>query len=162
MIDPVKIFISYSHKDESLMDEFTEFLQPLVIAQRIKLWNDKGIPVGSVWDEEIKKALEDTDILLFMLSPSFLASSYINSIEITNAFELRKRGVKLIPIMLRPCDLESHIVPNEKYKISDFQGLPRGFKPIVKWETHEDGWIEVVNGLKQVIAQVNQEKVKQI
>ncbi|MBO9561114.1 MAG: toll/interleukin-1 receptor domain-containing protein [Niastella sp.] len=148
---PTSIFISYSHKDESLMEELFEFLQPLVFAKRIKLWNDKAIAVGDPWDETIKKALEGSDIILFLLSPSFLASTYINSVEIARAFELRKQGRKLIPVMLRPCDIDSHIVPDQQYKVSDFQGLPKNMLPIVKWETHEDGWIDVVRGIKSIL-----------
>ena len=79
-----------------------------------------------------------------------------------NAVECHKEQnqgkVKLIPIMLRPCDIDSHIVPNEKYKISDFQGLPKNMIPIIKWETHEDGWIDVVNGLKRVIDLIRAKK----
>ena len=147
----VKLFISYSHKDEALMEELMEFLQPLIFAKRISLWNDKAITVGELWDEAIKKALSDADIIIVLLSPSFLASSYINGVEITGALEMQKAGKKIVPVMLRPCDVESHIVPGYKYKISDFQGLPKGFKPIIKWETHEDGWIDVVQGLKRIL-----------
>jgi hypothetical protein len=147
---PVKLFVSYSHKDEALMEELFEFLQPLKIANKIEIWNDKAIPVGSIWDDEIKNALDEADIFLFLISPSFLASNYINRIEIARAFELRSKGKKIVPIMLRPCDVDSHIVPGQEYRISDFMGLPKDRKPIIKWETHEDGWIDVVNGLKRV------------
>src|SRR4051812_24277230 len=143
-MDPVKIFISYSHKDEALMEELHEFLQPLKIAGKITIWNDKAIVVGDLWDNAIKKALNEVDLILLLLSPSFLASSYVNSTEIEMAFELQKQGkVKLIPVMLRPCDVDSHIVPNQQYKISDFHSLPKNRLPIIKWETHEDGWINV-------------------
>lgn len=154
---PVKIFISYSHKDEALMEEFFEFLQPLKYAGKIDIWNDKAIGVGDVWDEEIKAALEAAKIIIFLISPSFLASTYINRVEIARAFELRRDPTKkaiIIPLMLRPCDLDSHIVPNEQYKISDFQGLPKHMKPIIKWETHEDGWIDATLGLKNLIQQI--------
>jgi len=152
---PIKFFISYSHKDEALMEEFFEFIQPLIQSGIINVWNDKAIVVGDIWDQEIVKALDECDIVVFLLSPSFLASTYINKTEIRHAFELRNQEkVKLIPIMLRPCDVESHIVPNEQYRIKDFQGLPKAMKPIIKWETHEDGWIDVVNGIKRLIEQL--------
>lgn len=156
-MNPVKIFISYSHKDEALMEEFFEFLQPLKYAGRIDIWSDRAIGVGNVWDEEIKAALEASKIIILLISPSFLASTYINRVEITRAFELRKDPEKkaiIVPLMLRPCDLDSHIVPNEEYKISDFHGMPKNMKPIIKWETHEDGWIDAVISLKALIQKI--------
>jgi len=153
-MEPVKIFLSYSHKDEALMEELFEFLQPLVIAEKIKIWHDRAIDVGSLWDDEIKNALDQSDIIILLLSPSFLASSYINSKEIKKAFELRRTAkgkLSIVPVMVRPCDLQSHIVPNETYTIADFQGLPKNMLPVIKWETHEDAWIDVVAGLKKII-----------
>jgi hypothetical protein len=97
---------------------------------------------------------------LFLLSPSFLASSYINRVEIMGAVQnWQARKTRLIPIMLRPCDLQSHIVPGiqgengsgEPVKISSFLGLPKDMRPVIKWETHEDAWIDVTNGLKRVL-----------
>jgi TIR domain-containing protein len=157
---PPSIFISYSHKDEALVEELLEFLQPLKIAGRITLWNDRAIDIGQLWDEEIKKALHAANIILLLLSPSFLASSYINRVEISGALENRReKKAWVIPVMLRPCDLESHIVPGEKYQIKDFLGLPKDMQPVIKWETHEDAWIDVINGLKRVIGSIQSEQI---
>ena len=151
MEHPVKIFISYSHKDDSLMEEFNEFLQPLVFSGQIEIWNDKAINAGDLWDDDIKNALKAADIVLLLLSPSFLASTYINRVEIAEAFEQQKSGKKIIPVMLRPCLIDSHIVPGYEYKIADFQGAPKGRKAVILWENHEEAWMDIVKGLMRII-----------
>ena len=161
MPDPVNLFVSYSHKDESLMEELFEFLQPLSMAGKIAIWNDRAIPVGDLWDDRIKQALANAEIIVLLISSSFLASTYINGVEISQAMELRReKGTRIIPVMLRPCDLQSHIVPNERHTIADFKGLPRDMKPITSWSSHEEAWLDVATGLKPVIERILQEKTK--
>lgn len=155
----VKILISYAHKDEDLKNELFEFLSPLRKSGTISIWSDRAIEVGKLWDMEIKNALEKAEIILFLLSPAFLASDYINEIEILGAMERHKNHqVKLIPIMLRPCDIEDHVIPNEKYKISDFQGLPKDMKPVVSWPLRDDAWMNVIAGLRPVIQTIAKQR----
>lgn len=155
----VNIFMSYSHKDEELMEELVEFLQPLVHSEKIELWNDKAIRVGDLWNESIKKALHEADIILFLLSPSFLASTYVNRVEIADAFgRWNGKEAVLVPVMLKPCDINSHIVPDEKYIISDIQGLPSGMKPVTQWPDRGQAWMNVVEGLKRVFAGIQDKK----
>lgn len=161
MPEPVNLFISYSHKDEPLMAELFEFLQPLTISGKIATWNDRAIPVGEVWDDQIRQALEKAEMILLLISPSFLASSYINGVEISRSLQLRReKKTRIIPIMLRPCDLQSHIVPGEKYTIADFQGLPKDMRPVTSWGSHEEAWLNVATGLKPVIEHILLEKTK--
>lgn len=156
---PVNIFISYAHADELLMEELFQFMQPLQMSGNINIWNDKAIEVGNLWDNDIKKALANADIVLFLISAAFLASTYINKTEIVNTMQQQKEGsTVLVPVMLKPCDLQSHIVPGEQYQISDFQGLPKGMKPVTKWEARDDAWMNVVTGLKPVIAAIQKKK----
>ena len=158
---PVNIFISYAHADEQLMEELFEFMQPLQMSGSINIWNDKAIAVGDLWDNDIKKALVETDIVLFLISAAFLASTYINKTEIVNTMQQQKEGkTVLVPVMLKPCDLKSHIVAGEQYQISDFQGLPKGMKPVIKWEPKEDAWMNITNGLKPVINSIQKKKAQ--
>lgn len=160
-MDPVKVFISYARKDESFKDELLEFLAPLQNAGEIKIWHDRTLVVGDAWDEEIVNALNESEIIIFLMSSSFLASEYINKVEILKAMERHKtKEIRIVPIMLRDCDMQSHIIPDYKYKIADFHGLPTNMKPINKWEPRDDGWMDVVRGLKPAIQFVRGHKSK--
>lgn len=160
-MEPVRLFISYAHEDEAFKDELLVFLNPLKRSGQIEIWNDKAIVVGDKWDDKIKAALDECELILFLLSPYFLASDYINDVEIIKAMERHKQGtLRLIPIMISDCDLSSHMIPGEKDKISDFQGLPDKMVPIDTWNPRAKGWMSVINGLRPAIQLTQQRRIK--
>ena len=67
--------------------------------------------------------------------------------------------VRLVPVMLRNCDVTSHIVDGEKYKIGDFQGLPTNLKPVSKWPDRDDAWMNVIEGLRRVVKTLHKEAI---
>lgn len=151
-MNAIKIFISYSHKDEKFKDELLEFLNPLQRAGEIEIWNDRAIMVGDKWDKEIVNAIEECNIILFLISRSFLASNYINDVEITKAMQLHQsKSLRLVPILIKNCDLKSHIVKNQENKISDYQGLPTNMQAVNTWRLRDDAWMDVIRGLKILI-----------
>jgi hypothetical protein len=82
MPEPVKVFYSYAHKDESLRDELAKHLSPLQRRGLLYAWRDRRIPHGSEWDLEIKQHLEAAQIILLLISPDFLASDYLDNVTL--------------------------------------------------------------------------------
>jgi GTPase SAR1 family protein len=145
--EPVKVFISYAHKDESYKDELVEHLSGLRRQGFIQQWTDRVILAGDKWDDTIKKNLNEAQVILFLVSPSFLASDYIQDNEIRIALERSRpsgSNLVIIPIPVRNCDIESST-------LKDFQGAIKDFKPVSSWSNRDDAWIDVVNKLKAVI-----------
>ncbi len=141
----VKIFISYAHKDEIYKDGLIEHLAGLSRNGLIDQWNDREIKPGHRWDDAIKKNLDTSDIVLFLISSSFIASDYIHDIEIQKAIKRHNEGrIIIIPIILRPCDFTS--LPIDK-----FQALPKNAYPISKWDDQDEAFLNVIEGLKVVI-----------
>jgi hypothetical protein len=59
-----KIFISYSHKDESLKDELVAHFKVLQdAAGLVEVWDDERIGAGQAWKEEIKSPLTKIKLL---------------------------------------------------------------------------------------------------
>jgi len=144
-----KLFISYSHKDEEFKDKLEEHLSGLLTSNRIDTWNDRKILPGERWDESIKRALHDSDIILLLVSSTFMSSGYIKDVEIVKAIEKHRAGEALIiPIVIRPCDFSS------LRTITKFQALPKNAKPVTKWEDYDEAFLDVVKGLKRVIENI--------
>jgi len=147
-LKPVEVFFSYAHKDEELMNELREHLAELERRGMIKSWHDREIPPGGEWDGEILRYLERADIILLLVSSSFLASAYINMKELTRALERHERGeVRVIPVILRSCLWED--APFAK-----FQALPSNGKPISSWEDRDLAFTEVARGVREAAGNI--------
>ncbi len=141
-----KIFVSYAHADESYKDTLVNIhLKPMQRDGWIDSWDDRQILPGTAWNSEIKEQLEAADIILFLVSPDFMASDYIHDVEIKKALERHERGeVRVVPIIIRPCDWGS-------IGINQLQALPKDAKPISRWEDADEAWLDVVKGIKKII-----------
>jgi hypothetical protein len=139
------LFISYAHKDEQFKDQLEEHLAQLRRNGVISDWNDRKIAAGQDWAQEIDQNLLSADIIVFLISASFLASEYCIGKEVKQATKMHQQGkAMLIPVLVRSCAW----CDNE---LSKFQALPKDAIPISKWDDIDDGWLNVVTGLKSHI-----------
>jgi hypothetical protein len=124
----LRVFVSYSHKDRALKEKLLEQLQPLVRFAGVDAWTDDRIRPGDAWRAEIDAALAQADVVLLLVSPSFLASTFIMDEEVPRAFERRTRdGVRVISVLLRACHWQAHPV------IGRYQMLPQEAVPVAKF-----------------------------
>ncbi|WP_308873373.1 toll/interleukin-1 receptor domain-containing protein [Thiothrix subterranea] len=144
-----KVFISYSHKDEAYKDSLEEHLSLLKNNNIISVWHDRKISAGDDWKEQLDENLESADIVIFLVSSSFLASKYCTDIEVRKAIKKHEEGLAIIfSIIVRPCDWEGG-------NFSRFQSLPKNLKPISTWKNKDSGWVDAINGLKESIQKYN-------
>jgi len=139
----VKIFYSYSHKDERYREQLEKWLVQLKRDNLIEEWHDRKILPGDKWQGVIDDNLIESDIVIFLVSQDFLASeSCYKEIEYAISYEKR-----VVPIILKTCSwLDS--------KIKEFQALPKDGKPVNKWEKEEDAWLDIYIGLKRIINEI--------
>jgi TIR domain len=90
---PTGVFISYSHKDQEWLERITTALKPLVHGEIIKVWDDRSIPPGSNWLDEINSAIASARIAVLLVSQEFLASSFIHRREFPELIVRRKGGM---------------------------------------------------------------------
>jgi TIR domain len=98
----VKIFFSYAHEDEPLLNKLKAHLRPLHRQGLIDVWYDRNISGGSEWEHEISNHLDEADIILLLISPDFMDSDYCYGVEMKRALERHeRREAHVIPIILR-------------------------------------------------------------
>ena len=142
---PTKIFISYSHKDESFKSDLLDHLSVLRRQGLVDPWNDRDIVAGEEWSDAIHANLEAADMILLLVSVGFLASDFCYSKEMTRAMERHANGeARVIPIILKPCDWTT--APFAK-----LQGLPKNAKPISTWSDKDEAYMDVVTSLRKVL-----------
>lgn len=107
----VRLFVSYSHRDPEYLgaDSLLGFLKGLEKDEDVEFWTDEKIEAGTLWDEQIKERLRESDIALVLVSQSFLDSRYCTDIEMS-AFLKRCRddGMIIFPIVLSACEWDRH------------------------------------------------------
>ena len=141
----VKVFISYSHKDEPYKDQLVAHLSALKNLGVIQQWDDRQIELGQQWDNQINTAMNDAELILLLVSSDFLASDYIVGKEISTALERSKRNeTKLVPIIVRPCDFADT-------PLAQFQATPKNAKPISTWSNQDEAFLDVIQHLKMIL-----------
>ena len=109
--DPVRIFVSYSHKDPAYLrdDSLLGFLKGMSAESGVEFWTDERIAASSMWNDEIRKQLERSDIALVLVSQAFLDSPFCTEVEIESFLDsCRRRGLVIFPVVLSPCEWERH------------------------------------------------------
>lgn len=143
MSNPVKVFITYSHKNTEAKDELITHLANLQRDGLISVWDDNEIVPGDKWRDAVFGNLAGADILLYLTSSASLASESCNK-ELAAAL---KANLRVIPIILEECDWLHH-------PLSDFPVLPDKGKPIRASKHESRGWQNVVEHLRSTVTRI--------
>ena len=139
----VKVFISYSHKDEFYKNQLETHLKILQRQNLISVWNDRRIVAGENWGNEIDSNLEAAQIILLLISADFIASDYCYDIEMLRAIEKHNgREAVLIPIPIRKCNWS-------KAPFGAIQAATRDAKPVKSWKDKDAAWTIVSNEIEK-------------
>jgi TIR domain len=140
-----RVFFSYSHDDEQYRDQLEKHLAALKHQGLIDSWHDRRILAGSSFDKEIDEQLERADVILLLVSASFIDSRYCYGIEMRRALERHTQGLaQVIPVIVRPCDWQS----------TPLQGLlavPRDGKAITTWANFDEAYADVARQVRAVV-----------
>jgi internalin A len=110
---PKKLFISYSSKNAEFIRRFVTHLEVLKAAGAIDPWYDRMIESGTKWDDTIREEMRSSDVVIFLLSPDFLATEYIMKTEIPLAIEqMKAERSKFFFIELQPCGWKRTVIAN--------------------------------------------------
>jgi tetratricopeptide (TPR) repeat protein len=144
-VTPLEMFISYAHKDEEMRDKLEKRLDSLRRQGLISQWHDRQIPAGAEWAATIDTHLDTASVILLLISPDFMASTYCYDIEMKRALERHQaREACVIPIILRPT--EWHDAP-----FARLQALPSQGKPITTWNNQDEAFFDITRGIRRAI-----------
>jgi hypothetical protein len=155
-MEGIKVFISYSHKDEDLRDELDAHLKSLQRQKLIETWHDRAISPGEEWRVKIDEELELADIILLLVSADFMASDYCYEKELERALERhKKKEARLIPIIVRAVNWEGS-------PFAELQALPKDGLAVTLWPDRDAAWRSVVEGIKKAANELSAKQSSQL
>lgn len=143
----LNIFISYSHKNKKYKEKLLTSLEALKQSYNIKPWHDGEINAGGNIDENVKKELEKSQVVLLIITDDFLSSYYCMEIELEKAIERQNKGLTIvIPVMFQ----ESVLV--DTLSFFNNNRVPEDGRPIsTGFRNQNQGCTRAVNMIKNMI-----------
>lgn len=139
------VFVSYAHEDAGMHNKLSDHLGGLRHGGYIQDWSDGQIVPGQEWAPEIIRRLDEADIILLLVTSSFLGSEFIGRVELTRALERHRRGEAIvIPVILKPADWQSA-------GLAGLQALPKDGKAVSTWPDHDAAYLDIAHGLRRAI-----------
>jgi hypothetical protein len=150
---PVRMFVSYSHENAAWCKRLFPVLRVKANVDTLQPWHDTELKAGDRWDKAIRAELEQMDIFLCLVSFDFLASDYIQNVELKITKERLEKGeIDVVPVIVYPMDLKI-----DCEFLHQFNPLPQWGKCWRDFEREGD-WRDALypigNGVKQAIEKV--------
>lgn len=121
-----RVFLSYSFKDKSRVDQIAKELND----NGIDIYKDSSIVAGTSWEREIKYRIETSEIVLIFLSSNFSASSWINNELLATLKEFHKRKITVLLVLLEKTNVPSDLLGFEYINLTG--NFESGIDKIVK------------------------------
>ncbi|GAB4490076.1 MAG: hypothetical protein OHK0019_08420 [Saprospiraceae bacterium] len=149
--NPLKVFVVYAHEDKPVRDKLLRQLRPLSDNGDIDLWSDHEIKPGEAWDEAIRTRLEQSNLILLLVSDDFFASDYVRNVELREALARHSRGeTRLLPIIARHCGW------GDFPALARLQVLPPEGRPVIskEWDSPDEPYLKIYEGVKTVVREL--------
>ena len=148
----IKVFVSYSHKDEELRAELDTHLKLLQRTGLIQIWHDRRIPPGNAWSQEIDRELQAADLIIFLISADFLASDYSYEVEMTSAMKRHEEDdARVVPVIVRDCNWS-------KAPFAKLQALPEEPCLWKLWPDRDMAWRNVASGIETIASMLARQR----
>ncbi len=145
---PLELFYSYAHEDETLRDALEKHLSMLKREGVITGWHDREITAGREWENQISEHLESAQIILLLISADFLDSDYCYDKEMRRALERHNAGeATVIPIILRSVDWKGA-------PFSKLQALPKDGKAVTSWSNQDEAFTNIAEGIRKAAQKI--------
>jgi formylglycine-generating enzyme required for sulfatase activity len=132
-----RIFISYSHDDYDYVRQLAAHLSPLeeLDGAGVEVWHDERFEAGDEVPPEIQRQLASADVVIAVLSRSYLKSGWCT----WEWKQARANGRRIVPVLLRSCLYQPRcggvqVIPQEKKRTV----------PLAMMADPDAGWVQVV------------------
>jgi ABC-type branched-subunit amino acid transport system substrate-binding protein len=138
-------------EDQILLGRLVRGLEPLLKSDGpVTFWHEGSVLAGTNEEEAISAQLRQADVILLLISPSFINTEYYNGrwMEIIRARHIAGQAI-VIPVLLRPVDWENDL---------KLKRLPRNKKAITIWKHLDLAFKDVISGIRQVVNELRKQQ----
>jgi hypothetical protein len=152
--DAPLVFVAYQHADTKWLEHLKKHLGALIHSERIEFFNDREIGGGEEWDPAIRTKLNSAKVIVPLISPNFLSSVYIQTVELPTAIRRHVRGeVTVLPVLLEACDWEA--LEADSFSLDRISFLPKdgknNLKPLAQWGTRKnDAFAQIAQTIRKL------------
>ncbi len=141
----VKVFYWYDREDKIHATALEKRLKHLRDSLSIEPWSEDNILAGRDRKSQINKQVAESNIVLLLVSPDFLASDECLTIK-QQAMKWHKKGriFSVVPIIVRP-------VLDRERSFEGLQALPKSVSSVSESRNRDKIWVEVQRGIAEVI-----------
>ena len=107
----------------------------------------ESLQAGSEWERAVKQAIDDSVVMVFLMSGASLASIAVMEQEVRTAVS---QGVPLVPVLLSPCRWQDTPLPSRRgtSMLGNLRAIPLGpsgdLLPVMNWSDPRAAWRVVV------------------
>jgi hypothetical protein len=124
-LPPLSVFCSYSQEDMKRLLKTVKGLASLQPGWIDPVWYDRKMLVGTAWEQELLKRLQQSDLIFMFVTNNFFSSAYcMKELDIAIARH-EKRSARIVPIILEASNWKVS-------RLGAFQALPKSGVPIFR------------------------------
>jgi hypothetical protein len=141
------LWVSFSLADHALKHKLDPHLHSLGRFSGIEVWTTDRVQAGDDWRREVGAALERADVALLLISADYLASNFLQDVEVPRLFQRRAEGgLRVVPALIRACYWE--VIP----WLRDLVMLPKSGEPIDSLPAggQDRAWTEIVKEIAAI------------
>jgi hypothetical protein len=146
-----RVFVSYSHQDESLANQ-------LIIALRERgadVWQDiEELAPGDNLNEQISAAIRGSDIFLVLISPKSVHSQWVQR-ELQTALATENR-TRVVPILVDNTEIPQDIA-DVLYLVADSSDLSLTAEQILHEPISSPTETDVIKGVEEILSVIDAE-----
>lgn len=140
----IRIFIGYARPDRRHHERLRTHLAILRQQGSITSWSINEILPGTRWDDEARKALDEADVIVLLISADFFDSEYWTT-EMQRALVRHDAGAAhVVPVLASAVDWRGS--PLAKLRV-----LPDNGVAVKSWTDRDRAWTNVAAGIRRVI-----------
>lgn len=155
----VEVFIAHAPEDEAFRNALVQHLAMLDREGAIHCWHRGLIAAGEDSGERIAQQLDRAQVVLALISASFLSTRDCYEEQLERALERRGgRKTTVIPVIVKDCDWQ-------RLSLRDMKPLPQdgsfGVRPVARWDSQDDAWANVVRDLRDALQRIGDQHPSQ-